>query len=161
VARVIVANPRAKTDKIDASGPRCARRISCPRSGCRTLIPCVCGATTQPSRPAPHGRNWLSRQPLPDDELMAIERHFRELDRLGEDLGMLDRKIAQAVIDDPAVKRLLAVSSRTMSMNLRSGQPNKHAHGRIVGLPTSPKVIYRVGLQNVICSTAMKPIGVS
>ena len=56
------------------------------------------------------GRNWLSRQPLPDDELMAIERHFRELNRLGEDLGMLDREIAQVAIDNPAVKRLLTVS---------------------------------------------------
>jgi transposase len=54
---------------------------------------------------------------------MAIERHFRELDRLGEDLGMLDREIAQAVIDNPAVKRLLTVSSRTMCMKLRSERP--------------------------------------
>ena len=69
------------------------------------------------------GRNWLSRQPLPDDELMAIERHFRELDRLGGDLGMLDRKIARAVIDNPAVKRLLTVSSRPMCMKLRSERP--------------------------------------
>ena len=37
---------------------------------------------------------------------MAIERHLRELDRLGEDLGVLDREIAQAAIDNPAVKRV-------------------------------------------------------
>ena len=46
VARVIMANPlqvraiahaRIKTDKIDAGVPAsCARRTSCPRSGCRT-----------------------------------------------------------------------------------------------------------------------------
>ena len=36
------------------------------------------------------GRAWLERQPLPDDERAAIGRHLRELDRLGEDLVVLD-----------------------------------------------------------------------
>jgi transposase len=42
--------------------------------------------------PCPHadlfgglGRAWLGTQPLPQDEQDAIERHLRELDRLGED----------------------------------------------------------------------------
>ena len=39
------------------------------------------------------GRAWLSRQPFPDDERIAIERHLRELDRLGEDLTVLDTAI--------------------------------------------------------------------
>jgi transposase len=67
--------------------------------------------------PCPHadlfgrlGRAWLSKQPLPDDETAATDRHLRELDRLGEDLDVLDREIATAVIDDPAVKRLLTIS---------------------------------------------------
>jgi transposase len=37
------------------------------------------------------GRSWL-RRPLPDDERAAIERHVRELDRLGEDLAVFDRR---------------------------------------------------------------------
>jgi transposase len=53
---------------------------------------------------------------LPDDELMAIERHLRELDRLGEDLSILDREIAQAAIDNPAVKRLLTVSGINLTV---------------------------------------------
>ena len=32
------------------------------------------------------GRAWLSREPVPDYERAAIERHIRELDRLAEDL---------------------------------------------------------------------------
>jgi transposase len=67
--------------------------------------------------PCPHadlfgrlGRIWLSRQVMPDDERVAIEWHLRELDRLGEDLGVLDREIAQAAIHDPMVKRLLTVT---------------------------------------------------
>src|SRR6266702_4032345 len=67
--------------------------------------------------PCPHadmfgrlGRIWLARQVVPDDERAAIERHLRELDRLGEDLGVLDREIAQAAIQDPTVKRLLTIT---------------------------------------------------
>ena len=67
--------------------------------------------------PCPHaelfgrlGRIWLSRQLIPDDEAAAIERHLGELDRLGEDLAGLDREIAQAAVDDPAVKRLLTIT---------------------------------------------------
>src|SRR4026208_1945533 len=39
------------------------------------------------------GRTWLTSQPLPDDERAAIERHLRELDRLGDDLRVLDQEI--------------------------------------------------------------------
>jgi transposase len=53
--------------------------------------------------PCPHadlfsglGRAWLGRQELPGDEVAAIARHLRELDRLGEDLAVLDREIAEA-----------------------------------------------------------------
>ncbi len=66
--------------------------------------------------PCPHaelfnrpGRAWLARQALPDDERTAIERHLRELDRLGEDLAALDRDIGMAAVDDPAVRRLLTI----------------------------------------------------
>ena len=67
--------------------------------------------------PCPHadlfgrlGRTWLARQVVPDDERSAIDRHLRELDRLSEDLRILDREIAQTVINDPAVKRLLTIT---------------------------------------------------
>jgi transposase len=56
------------------------------------------------------GRMWLERQPLPDDERSAISRHVRELDRLAEDLVILDREIAQEALEDPAVKRLITIT---------------------------------------------------
>ena len=56
------------------------------------------------------GRTWLSRQPLPGDEHAAIERHIRELDRLGEDLALLDREIAESVLDDAAIRRLMTIT---------------------------------------------------
>lgn len=56
------------------------------------------------------GRARLTAQPLPDDEQAAIERHIRELDRLGEDLAVLDREIAQGAMDDPDVRHLLTIT---------------------------------------------------
>jgi transposase len=56
------------------------------------------------------GRAWLAAQPLPDDERAAIDRHVRELDRLAEDLALLDRENAENAIDDPAVKRLITIT---------------------------------------------------
>jgi transposase len=67
--------------------------------------------------PCPHvdpfngpGRAWLAKQGLPDDERATIARHLRELDRLGEDLAVLDRDIGEAVVENPGVKRLLTIA---------------------------------------------------
>ncbi len=43
------------------------------------------------------GRDWLKRQPVPEDEQIAIERYVRELDRLGEDLAVLDGTVRNSV----------------------------------------------------------------
>ena len=73
--------------------------------------------------PCPHaelfngpGRAWLAKQALPDDERAAIDRHLRELDRLGEDLAVLDRDIGAAVVDDPHVKRLLTITGMNVTV---------------------------------------------
>src|SRR5919206_4697483 len=53
--------------------------------------------------PCPHaelfngpGRAWLAKQALPDDERAAIDRHLRELDRLGGGPAVLHRHIRAA-----------------------------------------------------------------
>jgi transposase len=73
--------------------------------------------------PRPHaelfngpGRAWPAKQVLPDDERAAIDRHLRELDRLGEDLAVLDRDIGAAVVDDPHVKRLLTITGMNVTV---------------------------------------------
>ena len=73
--------------------------------------------------PCPHadlfgglGRTWLGKQTLPEDEVAAIARHLRELDRLGEDLAVLDREIAQATADDPSVRRLLTITGVNLTV---------------------------------------------
>ena len=73
--------------------------------------------------PCPHaelfnrpGRAWLARQVLPEDERAAIDRHLRELDRLGEDLAVLDRDIGVAIVDDPDVRRLLTIAGMNVTV---------------------------------------------
>lgn len=62
------------------------------------------------------GRAWLAAQQLPDDERAAIDRHVRELDRLAEDLALLDREIAQDAMDDPAFNRLMTVTGVNLAV---------------------------------------------
>jgi transposase len=66
--------------------------------------------------PCPHGdlfgksgRDWLAGQWLPGDERAAVERHVRELDRLGEELRGVERDLARRALEDEAVKRLTTV----------------------------------------------------
>lgn len=73
--------------------------------------------------PCPHadlfskvGRVWLERQPVPDDERVAIARHIRELDRMGEDLAALDKEIAGAALDDASVARLLTITGVNLTV---------------------------------------------
>lgn len=99
--------------------------------------------------PCPHadlfgrlGRTWLGQQEVPDDERAAIERHLRELDRLGEDLGVLDKDIAQVAIDDPAVKRLLTITG----VNLIVAAGLVAAIGDVSRFNNSEKFVSYVGL---------------
>jgi transposase len=99
--------------------------------------------------PCPHadlfgrlGRTWLGKLPLPQDEQEAIERHLRELDRLGEDLSALDRHIAQAAIDDRAVKRLLTIAG----VNLTVAVGLVAAIGDVSRFTSPQKLVSYVGL---------------
>src|SRR3954452_11514899 len=88
------------------------------------------------------GVQWLSRQMLPDDERAAIERNMRELERLGEDLNALDQDVAQAVINDHAVKRLLTITG----VNLIVAAGFVAAIGDVHRFVSSEKLVSYVGL---------------
>jgi transposase len=99
--------------------------------------------------PCPHaelfngpGRAWLAKQVLPDDERDAIERHLRELDRLGEDLKVFDRDIGVAVVDDPAVRRLLTIAG----MNVTVAAGLVAAVGEISRFSSPQKLVSYFGL---------------
>jgi transposase len=99
--------------------------------------------------PCPHvdpfngpGRAWLDRQALPDDERAAITRHLRELDRLGEDLAVLDRDIGETVVDNPDVKRLLTIAG----VNVTVGAGLVAAIGDIHRFSSPQKLVSCFGL---------------
>ena len=88
------------------------------------------------------GRAWLMRQPVPDDERVAIERHVRELDRLAEDLTILDREIAESTLDDGAIRRLLTITG----VNLTVAVGLMAAIGDIARFKSPQKLVSYFGL---------------
>jgi transposase len=46
---------------------------------------------------------------LPDDERLAVERHLREFDRLGEDLAVIECDLVRSALANENVTRLLAI----------------------------------------------------
>lgn len=88
------------------------------------------------------GRDWLKRQPVPEDEQIAIERHVRELDRLGDDLTILDRQIAEDTMDDSAVRRLLTITG----VNLTVASGLMAAIGDISRFKSPQKLVSYFGL---------------
>ncbi|MBI2718968.1 MAG: IS110 family transposase [Rhizobiales bacterium] len=88
------------------------------------------------------GRTWLMHQPIPDDERFAIERHVRELDRLAEDLAILDREIAESTLDDLAIRRLLTITG----VNLTVAAGLMAAIGDITRFRSPQKLVSYFGL---------------
>ncbi|WP_275200884.1 IS110 family transposase [Bradyrhizobium sp. CSA207] len=88
------------------------------------------------------GRDWLAHQPVPDDERDAIERHVRELDRLAEDLTILDREIATNSLDDGSVRRLLTITG----VNLAVAAGLMAAIGDITRFKSPQKLVSYLGL---------------
>lgn len=88
------------------------------------------------------GRDWLTRQALPEDERLAITRHIREIDRLGDDLAELDGDIAKDTADNPDVARLLTITG--VNMTVASGIVT--AVGDITRFSEPQKLVSYVGL---------------
>lgn len=99
------------------------------------------------------GRDWLTRQPVPEDERAAIARHVRELDRLGEDLAVLDRDIAQDAIDDEAIERLLTITG----VNLTVAAGLMAAIGSIDRFSSPQKLVSYFGLNPRVRQSGLGP----
>jgi transposase len=95
------------------------------RSRLKNIIQSILHAHLIPSCPhadlcGPKGRAWLVEQVVPEDERLAIERHLREFDRLGEDLKVIERDLACSALADDGVKRLMTIRASTLWWRLRS-----------------------------------------
>lgn len=99
------------------------------------------------------GRDWLTRQSVPEDERAAIARHIRELDRLGEDLVQLDRDIAQEPLDDKAIQRLLTITG----VNLAVAAGLMAAIGSIERFKSPQKLVSYFGLNPRVRQSGLGP----
>jgi transposase len=93
------------------------------RTRLKNIIQSILHAHLIPSSPhadlcGPKGRAWLAEQILPEDERLAIERHVRELDRLGEDLKVVERDLARSALADESVTRLMTIPGIDMVVAL-------------------------------------------
>jgi transposase len=93
------------------------------RSRLKNIIQSILHAHLIPSCPhqdlcGPRGRDWLAVQVVPEDERLAIERHLREFDRLGEDLKVIERDLARSALADDGVKRLMTIPGVDMVVAL-------------------------------------------
>lgn len=84
------------------------------RSRLKNIIQSILHAHLVPACPhvdllGQRGRAWLSAQIVPADERLAIERHIREIDRLGEDLKTIERDLAQVAIASEPIRRLMTI----------------------------------------------------
>jgi transposase len=93
------------------------------RSRLKNIIQSILHSHLIPSCPhadlcGPKGRKWLAEQVLPEDERLAIERHLREFDRLGDDLKVVERDLARAALTDERVTRLMTIPGIDMVVAL-------------------------------------------
>ena len=72
------------------------------RSRLKNIIQSILDSHSIPSAGTPtcgaSGRVWLFHQVLPEDERLAVERHLREFDRLGDDLKVIERVLARSAL---------------------------------------------------------------
>ncbi len=63
----------------------------------------------------PKATAWLSKQILPEDELLAVARHLREFDQLGEDPAVIEGELARSAL--------------AADRNPRRRLPSRRSHG--------------------------------
>ena len=93
------------------------------RSRLKNIIQSILHAHLIPSCPhadlcGAKGRAWLVAQVVPEDERLAVERHLREFDRLGEDLKVIERDLARSALADEGARRLMTIPGVDMVVAL-------------------------------------------
>lgn len=116
---------------VERAGPANRRFLGC--SNFPNSVGDLCGTK---------GRFWLSTQVVPEDERLAIDRHLREFDRLGEDLQVIERDLARSALEDEGVKRLMTIPGVDMTVALAM----KAAIGDVSRFDEPQKLVSYLGL---------------
>jgi len=99
------------------------------------------------------GRDWLMHQPVPQDECETIQRHIRELDRLADDLAVLDHEIAWDALGNKEIGRLLTITG----VNLVVAAGLMAAIGNVERFNSPQKLVSYFGLNPRVHQSGLGP----
>jgi transposase len=99
------------------------------------------------------GRAWLAEQALPIDERLTVDGCLRQLDFLGQELEAIDRTIAEQVVDDEDVRRLMTIPG----VDVITATTLRAVIGDVRRFPTSRHLVGYLGLHPKIRQSGPGP----
>jgi transposase len=99
------------------------------------------------------GRQWIAAQQLPIDERLTVDGGLRQLDFFGDELAEIDRLIAQQVLDDADVRRLMTIPG----IDVVTAATLVAAIGDVRRFPTSRHLVGYLGLHPTIRQSGNGP----
>jgi len=110
--------------------------------------------------PCPHadlagrsGRRWLGEQSLPCDEVEAVERALREIDRLAQDLASLDHAIAEDALTCADTQRLMTIPG----IDIGAAAGLLAAIGDVSRFASAQKLVSYLGLNPRVRQSGLAP----
>ena len=128
------------------------------RSRLKNIIQSILHAHLIPSCPhadlcGAKGRDWLAKQVVAEDERLAVERHLREFDRLGDDLNVIERDLARTALSYEGVKRLMTIPGVDMVVSLAMVA----AIGEVTRFDAPQKLVSYLGLNPSVWQSGPGP----
>ncbi|MDP8909741.1 MAG: IS110 family transposase [Chloroflexota bacterium] len=99
------------------------------------------------------GRTWIAAQQLPVDERLTVDAGLRQLDFLGDELAQIDAIIAQQVLGDEDVRRLMTIPG----IDVVTAATLIATIGDIHRFPTSRQLVGYLGLHPTIRQSGNGP----
>jgi transposase len=99
------------------------------------------------------GRRWLADQDLPIDERLTVDGCLRQLDFLGDELAQIDRVVAEQVVDDPGVRRLMTIPG----VHVTTAATLVAVIGDIRRFPTARHLVGYLGLHPTVRQSGTGP----
>jgi transposase len=99
------------------------------------------------------GRGWIAEQILPIDERLTVDGCLRQLDFLGDELAQIDAVIAQQVIGDDDVRRLMTIPG----IDVVTATTLVAVIGDVRRFPTSRHLVGYLGLHPTIRQSGNGP----
>jgi transposase len=99
------------------------------------------------------GRGWLAEQALPIDERLTVDGCLRQLDFLGDELAAVDRVIAEQIVADEDVRRLMTIPG----VDVTTAATLRAVIGDVSRFPSSRHLVGYLGLHPKIRQSGPGP----